>query len=418
MALRPADIKNIEWVKSFKAGEKWFLKLRSKKGEKIQTQKSFARALKRFTEYVKMDPDEIIEAYTKALDENVRKAVEEWNERLDLFVPWLIDEYHLKRSSATTFFQGIKSFFKYNVAIKLTTTTPEFYSESYSPVTINDIREKILPIADIFQTFEVLFLKDTGISQSDALRLNVGDIEDLGNGFGYIKMFRVKEGVDYETFIGPNAMTAMRKVLDFRKRRGEDINPKSPLFVKKYKPYKRTSANLIQGTLRRLQNLSGVELSTHRLRKTFETFLAIGKVHPIILKYWMGHKVKRGKTDIESKYIIPVKPDQLKAYMEAYQNIDISPQPSLIELQKRQQIAEDLTNKMIRGEPFTDEDWANIKRHQIRLQERAGRREPNGGTDCSEYKEISEGDLLKHLQQGWRIVHANSNGKVIVLKGT
>jgi hypothetical protein len=329
-------------------------------------------------------------------------------------MPWLMDEYHLKRSSATTFFQGIKSFFKYNVAIKLTATTPEFYSESYSPVTIEDIREKILPIADIFQTFEVLFLKDSGISQSDALRLNVGDVEDLGNGFGYIKMFRAKEGVDYESFIGPNAMKAMEKCLDFRRRRGEEITHESPLFVKKYKPYKRTSANLIQGTLRRLQNLSGVELSTHRLRKTFETFLAIGKVHPIILKYWMGHKVKRGKTDIEAKYIIPPKPDQLKAYVEAYQHIDISPQPSLIELQKRQRISEELTDKIVRGEPFTDEDRANIQRYGIRLREKAGRSATNGGNCDCEYKEISEGDLLSHLQNGWRIVHANSNGKLIV----
>ena len=424
MTLRPADKENIKWVKSFKAGEKWFLKLRSKKGEKLGTQKSFARALKRFTEYVKMDPDEIIEAYTKALDENVRKAVEEWNERLDLFMPWLMDEYHLKRSSATTFFQGIKSFFKYNVAIKLTATTPEFYSESYSPVTIEDIREKILPTADIFQTFEVLFLKDSGISQGDALRLNVGDIEDLGNGFGYIKMFRAKEGVDYESFIGPNAMDAMRKVLDFRKRRGEDINPKSPLFVKKYKPYKRTSADLIQGTLRRLQALSGVELSTHRLRKTFETFLAIGKVHPIILKYWMGHKVKRGKTDIEAKYIIPPKVDQLKAYMEAYQHIDIEA-PKLSEDERRIRALVD--NARMLGVPDDQIDallkergktWTKPSELAMRMRAYTGRTETNGGIDCSEYKEISEEDLLTHLQNGWRIVHANSNGKVIVSKGT
>jgi integrase len=426
MTLRPADKENIDWVKSFKAGEKWFLKLRSKKGEKLGTQKNFARALKRFTEYVEMDPDEIIEAYTKALDENVRKAVDEWNERLDLFVPWLIDKYHLKRSSATTFFQGVKSFFKYNVAIKLTATTPEFYSESYSPVTIEDMREKILPTADIFQTFEVLFLKDSGISQSDALRLNVGDIEDLGNGFGYIKMFRAKEGVDYESFVGLNAMDAMRKVLDFRKRRGEDINPKSPLFVKKYKPYKRTSADLIQGTLRRLQNLSGVELSTHRLRKTFETFLAIGKVHPIILKYWMGHKIKRGKTDIEAKYIIPPKQDQLKAYMDAYQHIDISPQPDQTEAflaevrirmatlppEQRQRFLTEITTAYRSRAHIIRED-PKIKA----LMEEQNITQGGLAFDTSQFEEIDEKDLINYLRSGWRIVHNLQNGKVIIQRG-
>jgi len=416
--LTQIDRERIAWAKSFKSGEKWLLKLRAKHGEKLGTQKYYVRALKEFSEYVEMDPDEIIEAYKQALKEDVNQAVEEWNEKLELFVPWLIDKFNIKRSVAASWFSAVKSFFKYNVAIKLTATKPEFYSKSYKPVTIDELRDNILTFADIYQTFEILFLKDSGISQDDALRINVGDIEDQGNGFGYMRMLREKEGVDYETFIGPNTTDAMKKCFDFRRRLGFEITNESPLFVKKHKPNERLTASLIQGSLRRLSKKAGVIVSTHRLRKTFETFLAVGKVHPIILKYWMGHKIKRGKTDIEAKYIIPPKPEQLKAYMEAYHHIDISPQPSLIELQKRQAISEELTDKLLRGEQLTEEDRANIKRYGIRLRERAKTRtETNGGSSDCEYKEISEGDLLSHLQNGWRIVHANSNGKVIIRRG-
>jgi integrase len=422
--LTQIDRERIAWAKSFKAGEKWFLKLRAKHGEKPGTQKYYVRALKEFSEYVGMTPDEIIDAYKEGLKEDVNQAIEEWNEKLELFVPWIVDEFGLRRSVAASWFSAIKSFFKYNVAIKLTAAKPEFHSKSYNPVTIDELRNNILPFADIYQTFEILFLKDSGMSQSDVLRLNVGDIEDLGSGFGYIKTFREKEGVDYETFVGPNTTEAMRKCLDFRRRLGFEITNESPLFVKKHKPNERLTASLIQGSLRRLSKKAGVIVSTHRLRKTFETFLAIGKVHPIILKYWIGHKVKRGKTDIEAKYIIPPKPDQLKVYMEAYQHIDIEA-PKLSEDERR--IRALIDNARMLGVPEEQieallkergKTWHKPSELAMRMRAYTGRTETNGGSDCSEYKEISEGDLLSHLQNGWRIVHANSNGKVIVSKGT
>ena len=421
--LTQIDRERIAWAKSFKAGEKWLLKLRAKHGEKLGTQKYYVRALKEFSEYVGMDPDEIVDAYKKGLKEDVNQAVEEWNEKLELFVPWLTDKFGIKRSVAASWFSAVKSFFKYNVAIKLTATKPEFYSKSYKPITVDDLREKILPFADIYQTFEILFLKDSGISQDDALRFNVGGIEDLGNGFGYIKTFREKEGVDYETFVGPNTMDAMRKCLDFRRRLGFEVTNESPLFVKKHKPNERLTASLIQGSLRRLSEKAGVIVSTHRLRKTFETFLALGKVHPIILKYWMGHKVRKGKGDIEGKYIIPPKPDQSKLYMEAYKYIDTNPQPDQNEIflaevrtrmgtlppEQRQKFLNEITTAyrsrthVIREDPKIKELLKELTIAQGGL--------AFGG---QQFEEIDEKDLITHLRAGWRITHNLQNGRVIV----
>jgi hypothetical protein len=78
-----------------------------------------------------------------------------------------------------------------------------------------------------------LFLKDSSISQAEALRLNMGDVEDLGNDFGYLRVFRKNEGVNYETFIGSNPMNAMQQYLEYRKRQGETVTNESPLFTKK-----------------------------------------------------------------------------------------------------------------------------------------------------------------------------------------
>jgi len=418
MVLGKKDRKRIVWVKSFKAGNKWFLKLEADYGEKLGTQKNYAFALERFCEYMKMNPDKIIESYTIALDINVRKAVDEWNDNLKLFVPWVIRKYGLSRSRAKDHFAGVKSFFDNNVSIKLTAKTPEAHSEERLPVSIDDIRDKILPHADIHDNFIVLFLKDSGVSQAEALRFNVGDIKDLNNGFGYMRVFRKKEGVDYETFIGPNAINAMRQYLDFRRREGENVTIDSPLMTKKNKLGERLTNGLISYQLQSLSKKANVKLSSHRLRKTFETYLAISKVHPIILKYWMGHKVKHGR-DIEARYIIPPKSKQQELYMGVYEHIDISGQ-SLTELKRRQEISESIMDKLMGGEPLTDVDRQNMKRYGIRLRERAKRPEPAEDTDCPDgkncptFKEVSEGELLTHLQDGWRITHNLQNGKVII----
>jgi hypothetical protein len=45
------------------------------------------------------------------------------------------------------------------------------------------------------------------------------------------------------------------------------------------------------------------------------TRLAMAKVHPLLIKYWSGHKVA---SDIESHYIIPAENEQLQQYIQAY----------------------------------------------------------------------------------------------------
>ena len=419
------DIKRIEWVKSFKSGNKWFLKLASQHGDKIGTRKNYALGLERFCEYIEKNPDEIIYEYLAAIKVDVNQGVTDWNDNLALFVSWVIDKYGLSRSRAKDHFAAVKSFFDNNVAIKLTARTPEAYSKEKLPTTIEEIRDKILSHADMQETFIILFLKDSGVSQAEALRFNVGDIKDLKNGFGYMRVFRIKEGVDYETFIGPNAMKAMRQYLDFRRREGENVTNDSPLMTKKNKLGERLTRSLISWQLKRLGKKAGVELSTHRLRKCFETFLALAKVHPIILKYWMGHKVKHGR-DIEARYIIPPTPKQTEAYMEAYKHIDITTQ-QLSEDERRIQATFD--NLRLTG--FSEEDieryrgqrgktWRTAKELITAIRQRAGRPMLADNTDCPDgkncpvFKEIGEEELLAHLQDGWKVAHNLQNGRVII----
>jgi hypothetical protein len=121
------------------------------------TQKNYALGLKRFCEYVKINPDEIIAAYKDALAKNVEAGVNEWNDNADLFVPWAVDKYGLSRSRARDHFTAVKSFFEHNSSIGLSAKTPNVYTKSLSPTPIDTIREKILPHADIHTRFIVIF---------------------------------------------------------------------------------------------------------------------------------------------------------------------------------------------------------------------------------------------------------------------
>jgi hypothetical protein len=75
MVLGKRDRKRIAWVKSFKSGNKWFLKLSSQHGDKEGTQKNYAVGLERFCEYMGMTPDEIVDKYLAAIKEDVNQKI-------------------------------------------------------------------------------------------------------------------------------------------------------------------------------------------------------------------------------------------------------------------------------------------------------------------------------------------------------
>lgn len=133
-----------------------------------------------------------------------------------------------------------------------------------------------------------------------------------------------------------------------------------------------------------------------------------------------------GKVVSESAY---VSEDSLRNdYERATKDTCFAKIMDIAELQKRQEIVEELQGKFIAKEPFTEEDYANIKRYNIKIFARRTRQiekavkqseDPNdcpNGHNCPEFKEIPEAELLAHLSQGWQIVHNLQNGRVIVKK--
>jgi len=264
------------------------------------------------------------------------------------------------------------------------------------------------------------------MSLDDAVRVRYGDIRadfEKGEQLIHLSVYRAKEKVDYETFVGPNTVEALKIYFNARQRRGEIFSDGTPIFA--VEGGKRAlTRGAIQRILARLQEKTGVTVSSHRLRKFFETYLSTEIRHPIWLKYWMGHKVRGKRANIEGRYIIPPTEEQRKAYMAAYHRIDLMPaldeKGMRIKAMKDQaRIAGvpeeklDLIDKLFyarRAELQIPEEYAKEVEKAIR--EHRGNPYSNG--EHCEYRQIHESELLQHFKEGWQIVHNLANGDVIV----
>jgi hypothetical protein len=149
--------------------------------------------------------------------------------------------------------------------------------------------------------------------------------------------------------------------------------------------------------------------------------LALEISHPIVLRYWMGHKLKM--TDIESRYVIPSEPIQRELYAKAYHLLDLNPKPEHDELlkaeiktrmeglnaeERKRFIAEisSLYGRRVKR-------WMSEKDIRELIEQPDTNPDGAGLGDC-DFEQINESQLLSYLKAGWQIIKELQNGEVIV----
>lgn len=416
---------HVTWAKQFESVRTLFKRLASKKSGSKKTEKAYAGSLHLFHEFCEMTPDDIVKRWNEEARENYEQALNSWDMKLDDFISWLTREKGIKKSTAVSHWAGVKSLIKYNSRFKLTIATPKKgVTQSYAPLSLGEIKD-LSDLASPQQRWVIMGLKDSGMSREDFARLTYGDVkQDLTSGKRSIlmKVVREKEQVKYATFLGSNAIDALKTYLKTREARGEKFTDDTPLTLTEKTPYEPITPKEVTQIIERLGKKLGFVASPHRIRKTFETTLSLKVKHPIVLKYWMG--LKLSMSDIEAAYVIPHPEDQRKLYEESYEQLDLTRMASI---EERERVIRALTEKIMRKEPLTPEDMESIQRYGIRLGKRRERIMTNGGTPCSNgehcpqvFEQIKENDLLTYLRGGWSIVHRLQSGEVIVrrsLKG-
>lgn len=242
--------------------------------------------------------------------------------------------------------------------------------------------------------------------------IGLPDILIKGHGRGKYK------GVEQHTFLTPEAKKDLIDYKDWLERVKEaKLNLEDTIFIELHQPYRPIGESGLSKVAAVLSRRSGVPFGWHDARRYVETALEEIKIHPNWARKIRGRKV-RGE---ESPYSRPAIEQLRKTYKEAVPLLEFTQPTTLMDLQKRQEVVEELTSKLMAGEKLTDEDQAKIKQFGIRLLERRKKRErvnpeedcPDG-EHCEKFEQVSEAELLSRLKDGWQIIHRLANGEVIV----
>lgn len=150
----------------------------------------------------------------------------------------------------------------------------------------------------------VLFHFQGGLDVSTLCDLNYGDVvEGLEKNSHPLKIetMRVKSGVEFYTFIGQDAIDALKAYLADMGSRGVEFTNKTPLFLQE-RGKKRLKTHNIQTMMKDLVVRAGFvtvgnngnsfnPLGTHSLRESFGSLMINSGVPDTIVDFWLGHEI-------------------------------------------------------------------------------------------------------------------------------
>jgi len=150
----------------------------------------------------------------------------------------------------------------------------------------------------------VLFHFQGGLDVSTLCSLDYGDIkEGLEKNEHPLKIepMRVKTGVEFYTFVGQDAIDAIKAYLADMKSRDIEFTNRTPLFLQD-RGKERLKTNNIQTMMKDLAVRSGFvtegnngngfnPLGTHSLRESFGSLMINSGVPDSIVDFWLGHEV-------------------------------------------------------------------------------------------------------------------------------
>jgi len=412
---RLTEKERIKWCYSFKAGKRWLNAIKVDKSGSKHTEREYTRAIYTYCQWIDKNPDQLIaERRLELKNEDTKKNAED---KVREFCVMLTNTREITRTTiATKYHAPLKSFYSYN-DLPLKLRTPKHTMRRREPHTTEEIKA-LMQIADVRERAIITVLKDSGISRQDVVTLTYADIKaefEAENQFIHLKVVRQKESLEYDTFIGKNAVECLKAYLNKRKNLGEQITDDSPLIAS------------LQGTAISPEGLSlifirlskevGFKTSPHRFRKFFESHLGLS-VPSMLVRYWMGHSL-----GVEGHYFLPPIEKQRKKYIEAYEEIDIL-KVKLSDLERRKQNTIDSARTWMPREQFEKfQELIMITKNTQELEktvetfrngkERLERLERNGGSEISRII-ISEDQLENYLTRGFRFVSVLPSGKILV----
>ena len=416
------EAEKVAWAYTFKSAKRWLTAIMVDRTGSSYTERSYACALFKFCGWMQKNPDELIATRQEELKNE--KTAMDTEEKLREFFAKLENEGKakglkgIKSSLVTKLHAPIKSFFKYNY-VPLKMFTPKFATQPLQPHTMEEIK-MLMQVADVRERAIVMFLKDSGTSREDAVKLTYRDIQseyEQGKEIIHLQLTRQKEAVGYDTFLGKEAVDNLRVYLEYRKRQGETVTKETRLLATLHG--KTLTPENLSMIFVRLSKKVGFDASPHRLRKFFASHLGLA-APSICVKSWLGHKL-----GVEGAYYLPPLEEQRLLYAEAYQKIEIF-RTEVNAVDRRKQEIRDNIALLVASGAMKQEQADGINnslksvkkmeeleegiRNNMRFYRSTDKTCVNG--NCQ--KRIEESELDDYMQKGWHFIATLPSGKILV----
>jgi integrase len=421
-----------EEAKQFESVRQWLNAISARGTGSEKTQQLYPMFLSYFLNFVKLTPDELI-SMAESEPRKLQLLVDDYTARND--------KAGLSRFTSKAVINTVRSFLRENDIEIRRIKGPKAFAQARRRTVTKDELKKFMTYASVRLRAFVTVMKDCGMSPIDILKLKYGDIRkgfEAGKAPIQISMIRTKTKVDFDTFLGPDAIKCLNDYLEARKRGTEKIPPEtlddnSPLFRSLRSRAGPVDYAGINQEFQRTRKRAGTEFKVYDLRRFFSTNMKAAGVNDTIAEFWMGHKLPGEK---DGYLLSPENQEQI--YMSAYPRIAFEEVTLTKETQEQQLLASarllgipedkvaELKAKLgeMKWSTFSDitsEDWKKIiprvlareRKHARPRSKKKGRKKPTAN-DC-ESRYVTEKQLPKFIAAGWEYV-APVNGKILIKK--
>jgi len=169
----------------------------------------------------------------------------------------------------------------------------------------------------------IMFLKDSGLRESDAAKLKWKDLQDLGEGFMGFTIQTKKKKTKARGFVGPEAVEILKLYKEKRLQGTQKLAPEEdidehPVFALLTDPTKGFRSALMSGVIGDIIKLVGIEgASGHGLRKFWEQNMHVENI--AYQKQMNG----RALTEVERAYFRKEMPELFEMYKANYHNLKV-----------------------------------------------------------------------------------------------
>jgi integrase len=318
------------------------------RGRKIRENR--ARLIKLYCNWRERSPGKLIE-------EAKRVSVKETELKLKEFYDWLRTDYVIPEKggrrkgerglaprSAGRIIEDVRVFYKENeVPIgNLRLPTPRKLKENFRKfLSAQDVKRMIAVCERLRDRTIILCAFQGGLGMKELISLNYGDVaEGLEKGEVplTLHLMREKEGIEYYTFLGEDAVDSLSCYIKLRKKGSryldpEDIKKDSPLFISESNRRRKERVRAYESGINRAMQAvalkagliseeeKGRTINTagiHALRASFSTLLRDQGAPPDYVEEMLGHKLP-----YDSAYMRATVNRLKEAYVKAYPALSI-----------------------------------------------------------------------------------------------